>query len=220
MIDTEPTTEPISGLISEPTVFIIDDDDKVRETLAMLVGSAGLRTETYASAPQFLESYRPGEAGCVVVDVRMPGMSGLELQDVLAERAVELPVIVVTGCGDVDCAVKAMKAGAVDFIQKPFSNQVLLDSVRTAIERSLTTARENIRAAKTRILLATLTAREREVLDGILAGEPNKRIAAQLCIAEKTVEAHRARLMSKLEARNVVELLKAVIAAGGHKVNH
>lgn len=212
MIDSEPTA-------SAPTVFIIDDDDGVRATLQMLVGSAGLHTEAYASAPQFLADYRPPEAGCVVVDVRMPGMSGLDLQAVLAERAIDLPVIVVTGYGDVDSAVRAMKAGAVDYIQKPFSNQTLLDSVRSAIARSLTSTRDNMQAARTRTLLATLTPRERDVLDGILAGEPNKRIAAQLCIAEKTVEAHRARLMIKLEARNVVELLKSVIAARDPGVN-
>lgn len=219
MIDTVPTTESAPETSTEPTVFIIDDDDGVRATIEMIIGSAGLHTETYASAPNFLDGYRPTEAGCVVVDVRMPGMSGLELQHVLAERGIDLPVIVVTGYGDVDNAVRAMKAGAADFIQKPLNNEVLLDSVRSAIRRSLASAHDNIRTARTRSLLATLTPREREVLDGILAAEPNKRIAANLCIAEKTVEAHRARLMSKLEARNVVELLKAMMAASAQAQN-
>lgn len=140
MIDTAPTTEPTYKTSTDPTVFIVDDDDGVRATMEMVVGSVGLHTETYASAPHFLEGYRPTEAGCVVVDVRMPGMSGLELQLVLAERGIDLPVIVITGYGDIDSAVRAMKAGAADFIQKPFNHEVLLDSVRSAIRRSVASA--------------------------------------------------------------------------------
>jgi two-component system response regulator FixJ len=198
---------------TQPTVYIIDDDDSVRCALEMLMGSVGLHAQSYASAPHFLAAYQPTKAGCMLVDVRLPGMSGLELQAHLHDRAIDLPVIMISGHGDVTSAVRAMKAGAVDYIQKPFNSQVLLETVQRAIERSVANARAQAEADKIRKLLASLTAREQDVLEGVLAGEPNKRIAARLRIAEKTVEAHRARLMAKLEVKNVVELLKTVLAA-------
>lgn len=196
-----------------PTVFIIDDDDTIRGALKTLVTSVGLRAEAYASAPQFLDCYQPTEAGCMLVDVRLPGMSGLELQAALREREIDLPVIMMSGYGDVSSAVRAMKAGAVDYFQKPISSQILLEAVQRAVARSRESSRANAEAEATRSLLSSLSRREHDVLDGVLAGEPNKRIAAKLGIAEKTVEAHRARLMAKLEARNIVELVKKVLLA-------
>lgn len=199
---------------SEPTVYIIDDDDAVRSALETLLASVGLRSEGYPSAPPFLDAFRPMEIGCALVELRLPGISGLELQALLCERAIDLPVIIITGYGDVASAVRAMKAGAVDFLQKPVNGQVLIETVQRAIRASRIRSEANAEAGRVRRRLASLSQRERDVLDGVLAGEPNKRIAAGLRIAEKTVEAHRARLMDKLEIRNIVELLKTVLAAG------
>ncbi len=198
---------------SPATVFIIDDDDLVLGALEGLVASVGLRAETFGSAPQFLSGYEPTEAGCVLVDMRLPGMSGLELQAALRERQIDLPVIMISGYGDVSSAVRAMKAGAIDFFQKPINGQLLLEAIQRAVAASAASSRTQAEAEAVRALVASLSRRERDVLEGVLAGEPNKRIAAKLGIAEKTVEAHRARLMSKLEARNIVELVKKVLLA-------
>lgn len=193
------------------TVFIVDDDDLVLGALEALVASVGLRAETYPSARQFLSGYQPTRAGCVIVDMRLPGMSGLELQAALKEREIDLPVIVISGYGDVSSAVRAMKAGAVDFFQKPVDGQLLLEAIQRAVAAGAARSSAHAEAEAVRSLLASLSRRERDVLDGVLSGEPNKRIAGRLGIAEKTVEAHRARLMSKLEARNIVELVKKVL---------
>jgi FixJ family two-component response regulator len=193
------------------TVFIIDDDDLVLGALEALVTSVGLRAETYLSARQFLSGYEPTREGCVIVDMRLPGMSGLELQAALRDREIDLPVIVISGYGDVSSAVRAMKAGAVDFFQKPVDGQLLLEAIQRAVAAGAARSSANAEAEAVRSLLAGLSRRELDVLDGVLSGEPNKRIAARLGIAEKTVEAHRARLMSKLEARNIVELVKKVL---------
>lgn len=198
---------------SPATVFIIDDDDLLLGALEGLVASVGLKVETFVSARQFLSGYAPTEAGCVLVDMRLPGMSGLELQAALRERQSGLPVIMISGYGDVSSAVRAMKAGAIDFFQKPVNGQLLLEAIQRAVAASAATSRAQAEAEAVRALITSLSRRERDVLDGVLAGEPNKRIAAKLGIAEKTVEAHRARLMSKLEARNIVELVKKVLLA-------
>lgn len=198
---------------SPATVFIIDDDDLVLGALEGLVASVGLKAETFGSAPQFLSGYEPTEAGCVLVDMRLPGMSGLELQAALRERQIDLPVIMISGYGDVSSAVRAMKAGAIDFFQKPINGQLLLEAIQRAVAASAASSRTQAEAEAVRALVASLSRRERDVLEGVLAGEPNKRIAAKLGIAEKTVEAHRARLMSKLEARNIVDLVKKVLLA-------
>lgn len=200
---------------SQPTVYIIDDDDAGRFALEALLASVGLHSEGYSSAPPFLAALRPTEIGCALVDLRLPGIGGLELQALLRERAIDLPVIIITGYGDVATAVRAMKAGAVDFLQKPVNGQVLIETIQRAIRTSRIRAEANAQAGRIRRRLASLSQRERDVLDGVLAGEPNKRIAARLRIAEKTVEAHRARLMGKLEVRNIVELLKTVLAVSG-----
>ena len=170
---------------------------------------------TFASAKAFLEGYHPDEEGCVVVDVRMPGMSGLELQRKLAETAGHLPIIIITGHGDIHMAVDAMKAGAFDFIEKPFDDQLLLDLVQKAVEKSLEAAQGQALREEIARRLDLLTPREHEVLDLVMLGEPNKRIALTLGICEKTVEAHRAKVMEKTQARSIAELIKMVIAARG-----
>ncbi|MCU0893822.1 MAG: response regulator [Rhodospirillales bacterium] len=195
------------------TVFIIDDDELVLGALEALVTSVGLRAETYISPRQFLSGYQPTHEGCVILDMRLPGMSGLELQAALKAQAIDLPVIVISGYGDVSSAVRAMKAGAVDFFQKPIDGQLLLEAIQRAVAAGAARSSARAEAEAVRSLLASLSPRERDVLDGVLSGEPNKRIAGRLGIAEKTVEAHRARLMSKLEARNIVDLVKKVLLA-------
>ena len=194
--------------ISEPTVFVIDDDKPVRDALDWLITSVDLPVKTFSSASEFLESYRPDQLGCLVVDVRMPGMSGIELQRKLAARADDLPIVIITGHGHVDMAVGAMKAGAFDFIEKPFDEQLVLDVIQKAVDKSVRDARHHGRQAEIRGRLEMLTARETEVLNLIVAGEPNKRIAANLGICEKTVEAHRARVMEKMQAKSLVDLIK------------
>ena len=193
------------------TVYIVDDDVLVLGALEALVASVGLKAESYASAGQFLAGYQPAREGCVIVDMRLPGMSGLELQAALKEREIDLPVIVISGYGDVSSAVRAMKAGATDFFQKPINGQLLLEAIQRAVAAGAARSSAQAETEAVRALMASLSRRERDVLDGVLAGEPNKRIAAKLGIAEKTVEAHRARLMGKLEARNIVELVKKVL---------
>lgn len=199
---------------STATVYVIDDDEAVRTSLDWLIASVNLPVRTFASARAFLDDYNADEEGCVVVDVRMPGMSGLELQRKLAETAGHLPVIIITGHGDIHMAVDAMKAGAFDFIEKPFDDQLLLDLVQKAIEKSLEVAHDQALREEIARRLGLLTPREREVLDLVMLGEPNKRIAITLGICEKTVEAHRAKVMEKTQARSIAELIKLVLAAG------
>ena len=203
-----------SAAASAATVYVVDDDEAVRTSLDWLISSVNLPVRTFGSAKAFLDHYRPGAEGCVVVDVRMPGMSGLELQKKLAESASHLPIIIITGHGDIHMAVDAMKAGAFDFIEKPFDDQLLLDLVQKAVEKSLEAAHDQALREEIARRLALLTPREREVLDLVMLGEPNKRIALALGICEKTVEAHRAKVMEKTQARSVAELIKLVLAAG------
>ncbi len=203
---------PPSASADEPVVFVVDDDRAARESLSWLIGSVHLRVAAFASAAEFLAAYPPGQAGCVVADVRMPGLSGLDLQTELRQRGIALPVIVVTGHGDVPMAVRAMKAGALDFIEKPFNDQVLIDLVQKAVEKSLAARRSAAEKRDLRTRLEQLTPRERQVLDMVAAGESNKNIAHALGISEKTVEAHRAHVMEKMRANSFAELMKLVIA--------
>lgn len=194
----------------EPTVFVIDDDEAVRRFLSGLVESVGLRIEAYASARGFLDAYEPGRPGCILLDIRMPEMSGLELQKELRARNIHLPVIILTGHGDVQVAVRAMKAGAVDFIEKPFNNQLLLDRVQEAVAESARASDSRLRQAEIKARVARLTPREREVLDLVAAGETNKGVARSLDISEKTVEIHRARVMEKMQANSLADLVKMI----------
>ncbi len=210
MTPPRPSSSPAAT--AEPVVFVVDDDHAVRESLSWLIGSVHLRIAAFASAAEFLAAYPPGQPGCLITDVRMPGLSGLDLQAELKRRGIEIPVIVVTGHGDVPMAVRAMKAGALDFVEKPFNDQVLIDLVQKAVEKSLAAARGQVERRDIRARLGQLTPRERQVLDMIAAGESNKGIAHALGISEKTVEAHRAHVMDKMQAHSLAELMKLVIA--------
>jgi len=198
-------------MISEPTVFVVDDDEAVRAWLRELIRSVGVQVQTYASAREFLDAYDPAWPGCVVLDIRMPGMSGLELQTGLVARKHFVPIIIVTGCGDVPAAVRAMKAQAVDFVQKPCSGQQLLDLIRKAIARDAQTRREQTRLAEISARLNLLTSRERQVLDLLVIGKLNKHIAAHLGICAKTVESHHAKLKKKRGAETVADLFRMTL---------
>ena len=188
-------------------IHVVDDDEAVRQSLAFLLGSAGFAVRLYDSAMSFLAAGVAG--GCLITDIRMPGMSGLDLLHALRAKACGLPIIVITGHGDVPLAVEAMKAGAVDFIEKPFDQEVLLSAVRTALDRSGGGASEEERIATEK--LASLSARERQVLEGLVAGQSNKAIARDLGISPRTVEVYRANLMTKLEARSLSELIRMAL---------
>jgi two-component system response regulator FixJ len=195
----------------EPTVFIVDDDEEVRDALELLMESIGLAAQSFASAQAYLDAFDPGRPGCVVLDVRMKGMSGLELQRRLSEEPLFPPIIVVTGHGDVPMAVRAVKAGAVDFIEKPFNEQLLLDAVHRALEQDAEHRGEASRLADITERLARLTPREREILDEVAAGKRNKVIAADLGISQSTVEAHRAKVMEKMEAHSLSDLMRMLL---------
>lgn len=209
---TPPKPSTPSAATAEPVVFVVDDDHAARESLSWLIGSVHLRVASFASAAEFLAAYPPGQSGCLITDVRMPSLSGLDLQAELKRRGIEIPVIVVTGHGDVPMAVRAMKAGALDFVEKPFNDQVLIDLVQKAVETSLATARGQVEKRDIQARRDQLTPRERQVLEMIVAGESNKGIAHVLGISEKTVEAHRAHVMDKMQARSLAELMKLAIA--------
>jgi two-component system response regulator FixJ len=197
----------------EPAVFIVDDDAAVRDSLGLLLRSVGLRHESYSSASDFLETYDPARPGCLVLDVRMPGMSGLELQEELQKRHSTLPIIFLTAHGDVPMAVAAVKAGAVDFVQKPFRDQDLIDKIHHAINQD-SRIREKL-ADRQKILsrIDSLTPREREVMDMVVDGKANKVIAIDLGLSQRTVEIHRARVMRKMNADSVSQLVQMVMRA-------
>lgn len=196
-----------------PLVHVVDDDASVRESLAMLLEAAGFSVRTYDSAPAFLRAASDQAAGCVLTDVQMPELNGLELQRRMSELGIRLPVIVMTGHGDVPIAVEALKAGATDFLEKPFEESHLLEAVNSAIARSQREHEESAAVADIAARIATLTPREREVLDRLVAGQPNKTIAYDLGSSPRTVEVHRARVMEKMGARSLPELVRMTIAA-------
>jgi FixJ family two-component response regulator len=198
--------------MTDQRVYIIDDDEAMRDSLAWLLESQGLAVAPFATAEDFLAACGEGMAGCIVLDVRMPGMSGLELYERLNARQCTLPVIFITGHGDVPMAVSALKRGAVDFIEKPFNDKELLRVIGQSLERERTTRDERRRAGEAARRLAGLTEREREVMDLIVAGKLNKQIADVLNISIKTVEVHRARIMDKMAVRSVAELVQAVMS--------
>jgi len=198
-------------MLPDPVVHLIDDDEAVRQSLAFLLTSAGFAIRTYASATAFLDALVAVQPGCIVTDVRMPGLSGLDLQRELISRRIGLPVIVMTGHGDVKLAVEVMKAGAVDFIEKPFQDDTLIAAIRTAFDRYARDAQQSNVANAVGARLKTLTPREREVLDGLIAGRPNKTIAYDLNISARTVEVHRANLMTKMGAASLSELVRMVL---------
>ncbi len=196
------------------TVFLIDDDPGVRDSLGLLLSLKGVRTQPYANAESFIETYRSDWPGCVLTDLRMPGMTGLELQNVLRERRVDLPVVVLTAHGDVATARAALKNGAFDFLEKPIDDVMLIDVLRNAlrVDRERRTAANSRSSADAR--MERLTGREREILALIAAGHQNREIATQLGISPRTVEVHKARIMEKLECHSLAELIRMNLAAG------
>ena len=201
----------MDSMMDEPTVFVVDDDQANRDLLRHLMDSVDLAVETFCSAREFLDAFQPDRRGCLLLDVRMPGMSGLELQKELAARGIDLPVIIVTGHSDVQMAVTAMKRGAFDFIEKPINNQQLLDLVHKAMKLDASLAEEMSRKAEFDKRLSLLTPRERQILDLIAAGKANKQIAHDLGISQRTVEVHRAKVMKKIQAKSLADLMKMVI---------
>jgi two-component system response regulator FixJ len=193
-----------------PLVYLVDDDPAIRDSLGLLLRSVGLKSEVYPSALAFLEAYDPDRHACLVADIRMPGLSGLELQQRLNERQAEIPIIFITGHGDVPMAVNAMKSGAMDFIQKPFRDQDLLDRINKALEQDLELRRRRSEEQAIRERLAALTPRETEVMWRVVRGQANKVIALDLGVSQRTVELHRARVMRKLKMRSLAELVSAV----------
>jgi len=198
----------------EGTIYVVDDDDAVRDSLALLLESAGLRVEAFAGAAEVLARCREERPACVVTDVRMPEIDGLELQRRLAELCARLPVIVITGHADVPLAVEAMKAGAVDFIEKPFSDDVILSSIEAALMRSQRSGGAGVVSGEIADRLTRLTPRERDVFQQLIVGHPNKVIAYNLGISARTVEIHRARVMEKMQVRSLPELVRLAIDGG------
>jgi len=196
------------------TVFIVDDDEAVRDSLALLLEASGFATAQYDSGESFLDALQADSNGCLIIDVRMPGVSGLEVQKKLVDRNATLPVIIITGHGDLPMAVKAMKAGAVDFIEKPFDMVGLTESVKNALSTSAENLHEANQVAEIIKRLERLTEREREVLDELVIGNLNKVIAFNLKISPRTVEIHRAHAMEKMQARNLAHLVRMAMAAG------
>jgi two-component system response regulator FixJ len=192
----------------QPTVFIVDDDPAIRFAMQALMDSVNIEHEIFASGDEFLEKTDDRRAGCLVLDIRMPGLGGLELQEELIKRGSTLPIIFITGHGDVPMAVDAMQKGAVDFIQKPFRDQDLLDRIREAIKTDQERREEQQRHAEVAERLDRLTNREREVFDLVVTGKPNKVIAYELGVSQRTVEIHRARVMEKMQARSLADLVK------------
>ncbi|MEQ8845809.1 MAG: response regulator transcription factor [Phycisphaerales bacterium] len=196
------------------TVFVVDDDPSMRDSLRWLIESVGLNVETFANADAFMEQFSGDAAGCLVLDVRMPGTSGMELLDSLKSRGVEIPIIMISGHGDVPMAVQALKRGAIDFLEKPFRDQELLEQIARAIEvdQARRSKAESVSGISAR--LEKLTPREREVMELVVAGYANKQVAAKLGLSEKTIEVHRSRVMSKMRAKTLPCLVKMAIASG------
>ncbi|MES9962168.1 MAG: response regulator transcription factor [Candidatus Sedimenticola sp. 20ELBAFRAG] len=202
--------------MSEVTVFIVDDDQEVRDALQLLMESVGLKVETFGSAQDYLDQFDASRAGCLVLDIRMPGMSGLDLQARLAAESIHPPIVIITGHGDVPMAVRAVQAGAVDFVQKPFNDQQLLDSVHRAIEQDSVQRGEVSKLLEIQERLGKLTPREREVMELVIAGKRNKVIAADLNISQSTVEAHRAKVMEKMQADTLSSLMRMMLTLEAH----
>jgi RNA polymerase sigma factor (sigma-70 family) len=194
--------------MTEPTVFVVDDDALVRRSLERLVLSVGLRAKTFSTAQEFLECERPEGPACVVLDIRMPGLSGLDLQEKLSATGLDMPVIFVTGHGTVPMSVRAMKAGAVDFLQKPFDDQILLDAIQRAIDKDRQGREQRAGLRELELRLDSLTPREREVFALVVTGLLNKQIAGELGTSEKTIKVHRARVMQKMEADSLADLVR------------
>lgn len=202
-------------MTADAVVHLIDDDEGVRQSVTFLLATAGFAVRVYEGAPAFLDALPTVRSGCILTDIRMPVMDGLELQRQLKARNVTLPVVVMTGHADVPLAVEAMKAGAVDLIEKPFSDDTLIGAIKAAIDRHAANAERDGELATIRSRMATLSPREREVLDGLVAGLPNKTIAYDLKISARTVEVHRANLMTRMGAHSLAELVRMAFLVAG-----
>lgn len=192
----------------DATVYVVDDDPAMRKSLAFLIESVSLKVETFSTGQEFLDRYDGGRPCCLVLDVRMPGMSGLELQEALKAKGIAIPLIFITGYGEVPTAVRAMQSGAVGFMEKPFSDQVLLERIELAIARDREVSEVQERTAEVLSRVARLTPREREVMNLVVNGLPNKQIAARLGLSQKTIEVHRAHVMTKMESDSLAELVR------------
>jgi len=198
---------------SQSTVYIVDDDQAIRHAMELLMRSVGLKYEIFHSGDDFLSGYSGDRAGCLVLDIRMPGLGGLELQEKLNEMGSTLPIIFITGHGDVPMAVEAMQKGAIDFIQKPFRDQDLLDRIGEALRADQERRSEREEKASVQGRIEKLTNRERQVMDLVVTGKPNKVIAYELGVSQRTVEIHRARVMEKMQARSLADLVRMHMAA-------
>lgn len=201
-------------MTAKPTIHIVDDDEAIRRSLSFMLKTAGYPVQLYADGESFLKAADHIEEGCVLLDVRMPGIDGMEVQRRLRARGIMLPVVIMTGHGDVDLAVAAMKAGATDFLEKPFEKAALIDCLSSAGEAALAERGLSARRAEAQARLNVLTDREREVLEGLVAGLPNKTIAYDLGISPRTVEIHRANLMQKLDVKSLADALRIAFQAG------
>ena len=200
------------------TVHVVDDDEAIRQSIGFMLRKAGYSVVAYPLGTTFLKTVTRETRGCILLDVRMPDLDGLEVQARLSQQGIALPVIMLTGHGDVTLAVRAIKAGAIEFLEKPFERIALIAAIEAALDQSTRTARAQIASAEAIVRLAALTARERDVLDGMVLGRPNKLIAFDLQIATRTVEVHRAHLMVKLSARSLSDVLRIAFAAGLEKI--
>lgn len=200
-----------------PVIHVVDDDEAVRDSLRMLLESVGHRVGTFATAQEFLDGCDTIGPGCLLLDIRMPGMSGVELHEELIRRGVTMPVVFITGHGDVPMAVAAMRRGAFDFVQKPFRDQALLDVIHRALDHGIAKHDESMRTDELLACIASLSPREREVMDLVVAGKPNKVIAADLGVSQRTVEIHRARVMEKLQAGSLAGLVRMVMSVEDQK---
>lgn len=201
-------------MVDKRMIHIVDDEDAIRRSASFMLKTSGFAVTTWVSGVEFLKNVKNAEPGCILLDVRMPEMDGLEVQQALSERGVAMPVVILTGHGDVSIAVRAMKAGAIDFIEKPFEKAVLLSAIESAFERLNDSEGRATRASEASVLIAGLTAREQDVLKGLAQGLPNKTIAYDLGISPRTVEVHRANLMTKLNVRSLSDALRIAFAAG------
>ncbi len=198
--------------MAEPTIFIVDDDPAIRDSLSWLIETVGYPVRTYASAQDFLDAYDPDSPGCLILDVRLPGMSGLQLQQKMRADDINLPVIIISGHGDVPMAVKAMQQGAQVFLEKPFRDQELLDNIQEAVETDARNREKDSASASVITCIESLTPREKEIMELMVSGNPNRKIAEQCGISVKTVEVHRARVMEKMNTKSLPELVQMVLS--------
>jgi two-component system response regulator FixJ len=204
---------------TEPIVFLVDDDHAVRDALELLLESASLKTASFENAATFLDTCTPDQTGCLVLDIRMPGMSGMELQDSMSTRGITLPVIFLTGHGNVPMSARAFRRGAIDFMEKPFDVEVLLERIREAIHLDRSNRETAARREHARARLATLTPREHQIMLLIVAGKVNKEVATELNLSHRTVEIHRGRVMEKSGARSLTSLIELAVASGFYQLD-